>query len=467
LSDDIHPAFSPDGGRIAFRSERDGGGIFLMGATGESVRRVTDFGYNPTWSPDGKEIACATEEAVSPSNRPGPNSRLWAVPMGGGQRRPIADSGDALQPMWSPHGHRIAFWGVRSGRPDIWTIPATGQGQPVRITDDSHVDWHPVWSPLGDYLYFVSDRSGVMNIWRVPIEERSGKVLGSAQPVTTAASDALSISLSGDGRIAYSQGTSQENIQTFGFNPVLETVNGPPVWITQGSNLVASLDLSPKGEWIAYASRGSRSDIAMIHRDGTGLRYLTDDSHLDLQPRWHPHGTRIAFISRRSGKLELWIINRDGSGLEQITHTQNRGIVMYPQWSPDGSRLSYYVNDEGSYLLDAGKPWKEQTPQALPKMSNEIFAAYAWSPDGRKIAGLLSPRRPGSSGLTNYSLESQRYEKITESGLDPVWLSDKPQASLPSQSGYDQPDRQPEQKGAPGLLRCAGHYPREVRALSR
>ncbi len=89
-----------------------------------------------------------------------------------------------------------------------------------------------------------------------------------------------------------------------------------------------------------------------------------------LQPRWHPDGRRIAFISRRSGKLELWIINRDGSGLEQITHTQDRGSVMYPQWSPDGSRLGYYVSDEGSYLLDAGKPWKEQTPQALPKMSN-------------------------------------------------------------------------------------------------
>ena len=70
------------------------------------------------------------------------------------------------------------------------------------------------------------------------------------------------------------------------------------------------------------ASRGSRPDIAMIHRDGTGLRYLTDDSHVDVQPRWHPDGRRIAFISRRSGKLELWIINRDGSGLEQITHTR-------------------------------------------------------------------------------------------------------------------------------------------------
>src|SRR5207244_13006094 len=44
---DTQPAFSPDGEQIAFRSARNGGGIFVMGATGESVRRLTDFGYNP------------------------------------------------------------------------------------------------------------------------------------------------------------------------------------------------------------------------------------------------------------------------------------------------------------------------------------------------------------------------------------------------------------------------------------
>src|SRR5205814_8845502 len=51
--DDRQPAFSPDGERIAFRSERDGGGIFVMGATGESAKRLTDFGFHPSWSPDG------------------------------------------------------------------------------------------------------------------------------------------------------------------------------------------------------------------------------------------------------------------------------------------------------------------------------------------------------------------------------------------------------------------------------
>ena len=54
------PAFSPDGEFIAFRSERDGGGLFVMGRTGESVRRLTRQGYQPAWFPDGRAIAFAS-----------------------------------------------------------------------------------------------------------------------------------------------------------------------------------------------------------------------------------------------------------------------------------------------------------------------------------------------------------------------------------------------------------------------
>lgn len=67
--DDRSPAFSPDGSQIAFRSSRDGGGIFVMGATGESVRRLSSEGFDPSWSPDGKEIVFASEETLSPTSR--------------------------------------------------------------------------------------------------------------------------------------------------------------------------------------------------------------------------------------------------------------------------------------------------------------------------------------------------------------------------------------------------------------
>src|SRR5687768_4628262 len=60
---DLQPAFSPDGERIAFRSERDGGGLYVMGRTGEAPRRVATEGYDPMWSPDGKHLVYGTATA--------------------------------------------------------------------------------------------------------------------------------------------------------------------------------------------------------------------------------------------------------------------------------------------------------------------------------------------------------------------------------------------------------------------
>jgi len=73
--DDTQPQFSPNGESIVFRSERDGGGIYVMGATGESVRRLTDFGFNPAWAPNQKEVVFAEETVTdAPSFRARPSS---------------------------------------------------------------------------------------------------------------------------------------------------------------------------------------------------------------------------------------------------------------------------------------------------------------------------------------------------------------------------------------------------------
>jgi hypothetical protein len=74
---DTQPAFSPDGSQIAYRSECDGGGIFVMGATGESARRITDACFNPSWSPDGKQLVCGGGASnFTPTSR-GTMSALW------------------------------------------------------------------------------------------------------------------------------------------------------------------------------------------------------------------------------------------------------------------------------------------------------------------------------------------------------------------------------------------------------
>src|SRR4029077_11470446 len=126
---DTQPSFSPDGRLIAFRSERDGGGIFVMGATGESVKRVTDAGFNPKWSPDQKSIVYSTESVVvTPDRRTGRPSIPWTVDVSTGVKRQLADW-DASQPEYSPHGYRIAYWALRSpgSQRDIWTMTAEGK----------------------------------------------------------------------------------------------------------------------------------------------------------------------------------------------------------------------------------------------------------------------------------------------------------------------------------------------------
>jgi serine/threonine protein kinase/Tol biopolymer transport system component len=193
--EDTQPAFSPDGEQIAFRSGRDGGGLFVMGATGESVRRLTDFGFNPSWSPDGKRIVFATEGISHPAARSSV-SQLWVLDIATSALRRVVEE-DAVQPSWSPDGSRIAYWGATAeGKRTISTVSASG-GEPVRATADG---WNPVWSADGAHLYFASDRGGSMNLWRLRIDEPSGRVRGVPQPVTTPSPWSAMLSPSRDGR---------------------------------------------------------------------------------------------------------------------------------------------------------------------------------------------------------------------------------------------------------------------------
>jgi Tol biopolymer transport system component len=424
---DTQPAFSLDGKQIAFRSERDGGGIFIMGSTGENVRRLTDFGEDPAWSPDGGQIAFGEEEAANPTNRD-IISKLWAVAVTSGEQRLITQ-GDAVEPSWSPHGHRIAYWGriVEKGSlRDIWTMPAEG-GESIPVTQDAALDWSPVWSPEGRFLYFLSNRGGAGNLWRISIEEVSGDTLGEPQPMNLPSNDVDHLAISQDGNhIAYTDWDRRLNLFQVDFDPQTGKTQRQPVAITSGTTVSANPDVSPDGEWLVFDSWGTyeQVDILIIRTDGTGRRRLTSDAFMDLQPRWSPDGSRIAFISNRGGKVDIWTIEPDGSGLEQLTY---EGNSIIPVWSADGSQLAYSTEGYATHIIDLVNPREEQTRKVLPKpdWDGDRFQVRSWSPDGNLLAGRLVDVHGREFGVAIYSLDSQQYHRLVDHpGGFCRWLND-------------------------------------------
>ena len=428
--DDAQPAFSPDGERIAFRSERQKGGIFVMGADGESVRRLTDFGHHPAWSPDGREVVFCTHKIEDPNDRYLDPSALWAINVSTGAVRRVTDesAGDAVQPQWSPTGARIAYWGKhKAGQRDIWTVTAAG-GPPVAVTDDAAFDWNPVWSPDGRHVYFSSDRGGSMNLWRVPLDERTGRVTGPPESVTTPSRYAFHLSFSRDGRRAvFVNQTSSTHIYKAAFNPHREAITAPPVAVTRGFKHTSTPDLSPDGEWFAYSSQGeTREDIYVIDKDGaTAPRQLTDDEHKDRDPRWSPDGKSIVFYSNRTGKYEAWAVNADGSNPRQLTFTVGANVA-YPFWSPDGSHLVFNRNDESSTVIELGRPPEGPPARRLPLIPDRSLGAVwcsSWSPDGGRLGCWLGSRSE-NPGIYLYTLAADSYERLTNFGVHPRWFED-------------------------------------------
>ena len=394
-ADEDHAAFSPDGRFLAFRSERGGGGIFVMGATGESVRRLTDFGDNPSWSPDGGRIVFATEGESDPHARE-KTSELWIVGAAGGPAQKIY-AGDAVQPVWSPHGQRIAFWTQEDGIRDVWTVRADGSDL-QRVTDSPSVDWSPAWSPDGRHLYFASDRGGVMTAWRVPIDEASGRLAGEPQPVTLPAAWSGQLSLgAGGGRLVYRTSEMTAEVRRIPFDRASGRTLGPAERLFDTVIPAAGLDLSADG-WLTFRTAATQEDVYVMRADGSGLRQLTDDAAKDRAPVWSPDGSQIAFYSNRGGRYEIWTVGRDGGDLRQRTVLADafRRSVYYPVWAPDGRSLVASAENEVFRvpLRAAPVPESEVESLAIEPADAAFVIPLSWSPDGRKLAGI----RVGQNG---------------------------------------------------------------------
>jgi TolB protein len=150
-AEDRYPAWSPDGKKIAFVSNRDGSQhhIYVMDADGGNVKQLTKgadrFCYAPSWSPDGTKIAHIA--------RNDSGAATMIMDADGGNAKKLAEN--CWDPQWSPNGKKIVFTRLMTGGFHIHVMDADGSNQKDLDTANNTLGFsYPNWSPDGKKIVY-------------------------------------------------------------------------------------------------------------------------------------------------------------------------------------------------------------------------------------------------------------------------------------------------------------------------
>ncbi len=403
----VFPAFSPDGESIAYLSRPDNtgqGGLFVMGATGESPRRIAEYpSWSPAWSPDGQSLAFTTSWLNGIYDRLA-DSELWVVDVATREKRlidtnralPGGDTdpwfSDAVSPSWSPDGSRLAFWGNTRGTRDIFTVSADG-GDVIQITDDVPTDWNPLWSPDGKAIWYLSDRGGNAGLWSVPLDDAGGPA-DEPHPIMLGPGKITAASRSADGRsVVVLARTTRQYVERIKFDPETERFSGLPETMLENTAGMQFPVISQDGQWIAYFSAPPEEDITIMRLDGTDRRRLTQSVAKDRFPSWTPDNKTLYYQSNQSGSYQLWTVNRESAETKMIPFDSESGL-MSPFVSPDGTKIVFMrSNDRLQFasLADDGSIGDSQPAPA----GFAIADSGDWSPDSRRFVGVQ--QNPGGT----------------------------------------------------------------------
>ena len=175
--EDFYPAWSPDHQRIAFFSESEPEGIYVMMADGTDRRLVAavDDVEHITWSPDGTRLAFQANIASV--------FGVHVVPVAGGVPERLSTSPTGYAPSWSPDGKTIAYASFYTNGSDIYLIDATGKNR-RNITStwgEATGELEPVWSPDGSLIAFARVAPGVAGLWIMNADGTNPRLITTGQ----------------------------------------------------------------------------------------------------------------------------------------------------------------------------------------------------------------------------------------------------------------------------------------------
>ena len=147
-----------------------------------------------------------------------------------------------------------------------------------------------------------------------------------------------------------------------------------PTALPQASShalLITGLNPAPDGSRVAFNSHRYVENIFLADTH-TGQRTQLTSSANDRVPRWSPDGKKIAFQSQRSGRWEIWLMDADGKGAQQLTATRTVQGVVNPVWAPDSKRLAFSEQGGHVSILDLSK-----------RLANGSFAVTSLPPPAK------------------------------------------------------------------------------------
>jgi Tol biopolymer transport system component/DNA-binding winged helix-turn-helix (wHTH) protein len=407
--DSLFPVFSPDGRYVAFsRSFPETTIIYLVPALGGTERKIAEVksgGTSLSFSPDGKMIAVADRDSTNPT------AGIFLINVETGERQRLTTPPDALfdqDPRFSPDGKSIAFLrAVKASDMDLYIVPADGRTSPRRLTTDKSQIGGLTWSGDGQTIIFSSSRgqSSATNLWQISLTG------GEPVPILTGGRQPKHPAVSADGKkIAWVEDFEDVNIWRSlagGDDPDFKK-------FIASARSDHSQQISPDGSKIVFVSdRSGEAEIWLANADGGSVLQLTSSGG-NGSPRFSPDSRFIAFGSRVDGTDDILVISAEGGAPRHVTKGPANDIL--PAWSADGRFIYFTSNRSGDFQI-----WKIPAEGGEPTQitRNGAFETFA-SPDGKV---LFYSKGRGTPGLWRVSSEGGEEAPVAELAEAGYWRS--------------------------------------------